>query len=177
MLARVSTRYCQGVGDIVVSLCRRTVLCRKHLIALSSNKLWILHFRSRSSCLRWPYVVIAAPFRQRSWQACNHQGACPSCDRSSRSSELLHAGAVLILVMALGFSQFPCMSTVVDTSGMAAQVASTVSTSQWRPRDQLPAVPPDHTCCKRRNSSHPSAWKVAITSATCLAFDDLICEQ
>ena len=75
------------------------------------------------------------------------------------------------------FPQFPGMSTIVDTSGMAAQVASTVSTSQWRPRGQLAAVPPDHTCCKRRNSSHPSAWKVAITLAACLAFDDTTCEQ
>ena len=102
MLARVSTRCYQGVGDIVVSSCRRTVLCRKRLIALSSNKLWIMHPGSRSSFLRWPYVIIAAPFRQRSWQACNHQGAWPGCDRSSRSSELLHAGAALTLVLALG---------------------------------------------------------------------------
>ena len=55
------------------------------------------------------------------------------------------------------------MKHAADNGRMAAQVGVSLSISQWRGRDQLATVPPDHTCCKRCNSSHPPAWKV-VTS-------------
>jgi hypothetical protein len=53
-------------------------------------------------------VIIAAPFRHRSSQACNHQGAWPDCARSSQSSEPPLAGVMLPLLLPVGFPQFPC---------------------------------------------------------------------